>query len=142
MATVVIRIELPPKGELETSGDGTSTTQDQMNEEMQIRQDFIDSIAPVLTSLLERPVSRAGNVSEVHLLGTDVWSQMNHYLLLVLVDIGDPGIDLASLVPDGGEATVVGSYSALRQWPDELTEVAFHKVAVHRVGSHKVISHL
>ncbi|MDQ1412107.1 MAG: hypothetical protein QOE07_695 [Acidimicrobiaceae bacterium] len=133
MATVAIRIELPPKGALETSGDGTNPTDDQTNEELQIRQEYIDRVAPVLGALLERPARRSGNATEVQLLGTDVWSQMNHYLLLVTVDIGDPGIDLSALVPGGGEATVIGSYANLRQWPADSTDVAFHTIAAHKV---------
>jgi hypothetical protein len=89
-----------------------------MEEESQIRQDFIDYISPRITALLERPPHRAGNVSSVQLLGTDVWSQMNHYALLVEVDIGDPGVD-QGLVPPGGEVTLIGSYDELRRWPEE-----------------------
>jgi hypothetical protein len=39
---LTISIDLPPAGELETTGDGTSPTQAQMDEEMKARQDFID----------------------------------------------------------------------------------------------------
>ena len=38
MATIAISIDLPPVGELETSGDGTSPTDAQMDEEKQARQ--------------------------------------------------------------------------------------------------------
>ena len=40
VATVVITIDLPPTGELETSGDGTAPTDAQMAEESQARQEF------------------------------------------------------------------------------------------------------
>lgn len=132
MASVVIRIDLPPKGELETSGDGSSPTDDQMAEEQQIRQDFIDRISPQLTALLERPPRRSGNVTNIELLGTNVWSEMNHYLLTLSVDIGDPRIELGALVPYGGEATVIGSYGELQQWPEPAT----NKVGAPPDGSH------
>lgn len=122
MTTVVIQIEMPPKGQLEVSGGGSSPTEDQMNEETQIRQDFMDFVSPQLALLPDRPPRRAGNVSRVELLGTGVWSQMNHYLLLISVDIGDPGIDLDALVPPGGHATVIGSYDKLQQWPEKATD--------------------
>jgi hypothetical protein len=93
VATLAISIVLPPTGELETTGDGTSPTQAQMEEEMEARRNFIDTVSPYLKSLPERPPHRAGNVSRVELLGRDVWSQLNRYLLLVTVDIGDPGIE-------------------------------------------------
>jgi hypothetical protein len=37
MATMAISIDLPPAGELETSGDGSSPTDAQMAEELQAR---------------------------------------------------------------------------------------------------------
>ena len=119
MATLAITIDLPPTGELETSGDGTSPTQAQTDEEMQARQDFIDLISPYLKSLPERPPRRAGNVTHVKLLGRDVWSELNHYLLLITIDITDGGIDreLASLLPEGSQVSVVGVVGPLQQWP-------------------------
>lgn len=122
MATMVIRLEQPPKGELELSGQGSSPTDEQMNEETQIRQDFIDHVSPQLVALLERPVHHSGNVFGIELLGTDVWSQMNHYVLLVTVDIGDPRIDLDELVTSGGETTLIGSYASLQKWPEQPAE--------------------
>ena len=86
MATLTISIVLPPTGELEKTGDGTSPTQAQMDEEMKARDGFTDIVSPYLKSLPERPPHRAGNVSRVELLGRDVWSELNHYLLLVTVD--------------------------------------------------------
>ena len=123
MATVAIRVDMPPRGELEVSGQGSSPTDEQMKEESQIRQEFVEHASTQLAPLIERPPARAGNVSSIQLMGTDVWSQMNHYLLLVEVDIGDPRIDLDSLAP-GGQAAVIGSYSLLRQWPERSPEGA------------------
>jgi hypothetical protein len=57
-------------------------------------------------------------VTGVELLGTDVWSEINHYLVLVSVDIGEPRLDVDSLAP-GGNATVIGSYAPLAAWPDK-----------------------
>jgi hypothetical protein len=113
--TVVIRIDMPPRG-IEVTGEGSSPTDEEMDEEKQARQEFIDAIAPTLASLPERPARRAGNVRSVELLGGNVWSELNRYLLLVEVDIGDPGIDLTSLVPAGGEVSVIGSYAPLQRW--------------------------
>src|SRR4029077_11115093 len=63
VATLAITIDLPPTGELETSGNGSSPTQAQQDEEMKARQYFIDLVSPYLESLPERPPHRAGNVS-------------------------------------------------------------------------------
>ena len=42
VATLAISIVLPPTGELETTGDGSSPTQAQMDEEMKARSAFIE----------------------------------------------------------------------------------------------------
>ena len=118
MTTIVIRIDMPPKG-IEITGDGAAPTDDQMREEEKARQEFLNFVGPKLASLPGRPPRRQGNVERVELLGGDVWSQLNHYLLLVSFDIGDPHIDWASLVPPGGEVTVIGSYAPLRHWPED-----------------------
>src|SRR6516164_6382750 len=101
VATLAISIDLPPTGELETTGNGTSPTQPQMDEETRARQRFVDTVASYLKSLTETSPHRAGNVTRVELLGRNVFSKLNHYLLLVTVDIGDPGIGghLAGLLP-------------------------------------------
>jgi hypothetical protein len=118
MATMAITIDLPPVGELETSGDGSSPTDTQMAEEMQARQNFLDLVSPYLSSLPNRPPRRMGNVSGVDLLGRDVWSQLNHYLLLVTIDIGDPGIDqdLSAMLPQGSRVSVAGAFDSLQTW--------------------------
>jgi hypothetical protein len=120
VATLAISIVLPPTGELETTGDGTSPTQAQMDEEMEARRNFIDTVSPYLKSLPERPPHRAGNVSRVELLGRDVWSQLNRYLLLVTVDIGDPGIEqeLSAFLPQGTQVSSLGDFDSLQEWPE------------------------
>ena len=120
MATLAISIDLPPTGELEISGDGTSPTQAQMAEETQARQNFIDVVSPYFKSLPGRPPHRSGNVSRIELLGREVWSQLNHYLLLVTVDIGEAGIDqdLSALLPQGSQVSVVGAFGSVQEWPE------------------------
>ena len=120
MATMAISIDLPPVGELETSGNGSSPTDAQMAEEEKARQKFLDSVSPFLASVPKRPPHAFGNVSKIELLGTGVWSQFNHYLLLLEVDIGDPRIDreLTALLPKGSKMSVVGSYESLQTWPE------------------------
>jgi hypothetical protein len=91
-----------------------------MDEEMKARSDFIDTVSPYLKSLPERPPHRAGNVSRVELLGRDVWSELNRYLLLVTVDIGDPGIEqqLLALLPQGTQVSGLGGFNSLQEWPE------------------------
>jgi len=119
VALVAIKVDLPPTGELETSGDGRAPTDAQMAEESQARQKFLDLVSPYLESLPKRPPRRAGNVSRVELLGRGVWSQLNHYLLLVTVDSGIGGVEeeLLALLPEGSEVAAVGSFSSLQEWP-------------------------
>jgi hypothetical protein len=116
MPQVAIRIDMPPKG-IEVSGEGTSPTDEQMKEEQDARQELLDLIGPYVTSLLERSPHRAGNVTRVELLGASTWSQLNHYLLMVSVDIGEPHFDLESILPAGAEVSVIGSYAPLQEWP-------------------------
>lgn len=120
MSTLAITIDLPPTGELETSSDGTSPTQDQMDQETQARQNFIDVVSPYLKSLPERPPHRAGNVSHVELLGRDVWSQLNHYLLLITIDIGEACIDqeLTALLPPGSQVSMASVFDPVQEWPE------------------------
>jgi hypothetical protein len=119
VATVAISIDLPPTGELETSGDGTAPTDVQMAEESQARQQFLDLVSPYLKSLPKRPPHRSGNISRVELLGREVWSQLNHYLLLVTVDIGDPRMDeLPALLPEGSQVATIGSFGSLEEWSE------------------------
>jgi hypothetical protein len=125
MPTVVIKIDTPPTG-IEATGQGSSPTDEQMQEETAARQAFIDRVSPELAALLTRPPRRAGNVARVELLGTDVWSELNHYLLLVEVDIGEPDIDLGSLLPPGSESSVIGSYASLQTWPDGAQSAQAH----------------
>jgi hypothetical protein len=117
MTTIAIQIELPPEGELELSGSSVDITQEQMDEELDLRQQFLDKISPYLASLPEIGPHRMGNVSHVQLLGTDVWTQMNHYLLLLTVDVGEPPLELEDHMPAGSTACVIGSYGAQLEFP-------------------------
>jgi hypothetical protein len=118
MATLVISIDLPPVGELEISGNGSSSTDAQMAEEKQVRQKFLDTVSQYFESLPNRPPHRQGNVSSVELLGQTGWSQLNHYLLLVTFDIGETRIDkeLAAMLPAGSKVSVVGAFRSLQAW--------------------------
>ena len=120
VATLAISIDLPPSGQLETIGNGTSPTQAQMDEETRARQHFVDTVTSYLKSLPETPPHRVGNVTRVELLGRNVFSQLNHYLLLVTVGIGDPGIGghLAGLLPQGTQISVVGEFTPVKEWPE------------------------
>jgi hypothetical protein len=116
MATVVIRIDMPAKGSGVT-GTGSSPTDEQMKEELAARKEFLDFVEPKLASLLERPARRAGNIHRIDLWGGGEWSRLTNYLLLVSVDIGNPGIDFTSVLPPGGEASAIdGSYGPLLDW--------------------------
>lgn len=123
MATLAIRIDMPPKGELETSQDGSNPTDEQMNEELAIRQEFLDYVAPRLAELPTRPPHAFGNVSRVELHGGNVWSQLNHYLVVLTVDIGIPnGLD--AVFPGEAEIAVLGPYEALQTWPEIVVSQA------------------
>jgi len=117
---LAISIDLPPTGELETAGNGISPTQAQMDEETRARQRFVDMVTSYLKSLPRTRPHRAGNVTRVELLGRNVFSQLNHYLLLVTVDIGDPGIEghLSALLPQGTQISVVGEFTPVKEWPE------------------------
>jgi hypothetical protein len=119
VATLAITIDLPPAGELEVTGNGTEPTQAQMDEETKWRNSFVDAVSSYLASLPGRPPQRMGNVSRVELLGRNEWSTLNHYLLLVTVDIGDPGIEdkLSALLPPGSRVTGLGDFESLQTWP-------------------------
>src|ERR1700712_670553 len=52
--TLAISIDLPPVGELETSGNGSSPTDAQMAEEEKARQKFLDAVSPFLASVPKR----------------------------------------------------------------------------------------
>ena len=120
METIVIRIDMPPT-RAEVAGGSSALSDEQMKEEQEARQQFLDAVGPQLAALLERPARRAGNVHRVELLGGNTLSRLNHYLLLVSTDIGSPGIELKSLVPPGGEASEIGSYAPLQSWPEETS---------------------
>jgi hypothetical protein len=119
MGTLIVEIDVPPVGDLETSGDGGSPTQEQMDEEQAARAKTIDALRPYLESLPKRPPHRSGNVSHVRLLGNNTWSNLNHYALVVSVDIGDPGIEqgLRGVLPEGSDIVVHGDFTDLDAWP-------------------------
>ncbi len=101
MGNLIAVIDVPPVGELEMSGDGSSPTQEQMDEEQAARDATIAKMRPYLESLPQRPPHRAGNVSHVQLLGNNTWSNLNRYAVILSVDIGDPGIGMGGNGPDG-----------------------------------------
>ncbi|MGV9267514.1 hypothetical protein ACWDRR_22940 [Kitasatospora sp. NPDC003701] len=113
----VFRIDAPPTG-IEVAGGGADPTDEQIEQESKARQAFLDAVSPHLAALPERPVSHSGNVAKVELLGSNVVSRLNQYLLLVTVDIGDPRIDFDSFVPPGTTVTLTGAdFKPLSQWP-------------------------
>jgi hypothetical protein len=124
MGTLIVEIDVPPVGELETSGDGTSPTQEQMDEEQSARDKTMDALRPYLESLPKRPPHRSGNVNRVQLLGNNTWSNLNHYALLVTVDIGDPGIEqgLRDVLPDGSDVVVHADFTPLEEWPADESD--------------------
>jgi hypothetical protein len=121
MPTAFIRVDMPPTGVLEITGNGSSPTDEQMAEEQQARQAFLDAVSPKLAALPRRPPKRAGNISRVELLGSNVWSRLNHYLLLVTYDIGRLNVDWASIMPPGAKmATIDDSYTPLDAWSEAV----------------------
>lgn len=120
MATLAISIDVPPVGELETAGDGSSPIDAQMAQEQKARQKLLDAVSPYFKSLSKRPPHRTGNVSRVELLGRGTWSQLNHYLVLVTIDSGGTDIapELSRLLPKGSKVTVVGDFESLQKWPE------------------------
>lgn len=118
MPIAVIRLEAAPTG-IEVSGEGTNPSDEQMREEQEARQRFLDFVEPRLADLPNRPAARAGNVSGVELMGASEWSKLNHYLLLLDFDVGRPRLELDELLPPGTTATEVGAYSSLGTWPPE-----------------------
>ena len=122
MPTAFIRVDLPPTGVLEITGNGSSPTDEQMAEEQQARQAFLDVVTPKLAALPGRPPKRAGNISRVELLGSSVWSRLNHYLLVVTYDIGRLNVDWASILPPRAKvATIDDAYAPLHEWSDEAS---------------------
>lgn len=117
MTTVVYRVDAPPSG-IEKTGNGSNPTDEQMAEETKTRQAFVDAVSPRLAALLDRPAQRSGNVSAIELIGGNSWSELNHYVLLVTVDTGDPGIAFDSFVPPGTLVEALGSFGPVAQWPD------------------------
>ena len=112
MAIMIFSIDVPPEG----GTSGQTSADAQVGEEA--RQKFLDSISPYFESLPKRPLRRAGNVSRVELLGRRVWSELNHYLLLVTVDTGGLPIEqeLSAKLPQGSKVSVVGDFEFLQAW--------------------------
>jgi hypothetical protein len=124
MSNLIVQIDVPAVGELELTGRGSNPTDAQMAEETAARERTLDVLRPYLSSLPGRPPHRAGNVSRVELLGGDTWSKLNHYAVLVTVDIGDPGVEegLEQILPKGSTVLVRGTFEALEEWPSPDTE--------------------
>ena len=116
MPTWTIRIDMPPKGDLEQGGAGAELTQEDMDEEAGFRMDFVDHLREKVQALLSRPPRRAANVERVELRGANQWGRMNHYLLDVTVDVGGPGFDPRELAPPGADVAVIGDYVELESW--------------------------
>ena len=122
MPTLAISIDVPPTGELATSGQGASLTAAQTDEEMNARRKFLDIVSPYFQSLTDKPPRRTGNVFRVELLGRGVWSQLNHYLLFVNFDgegeeiIPDIQQELLAKLPQGSKVSVVGAFEFLQAW--------------------------
>ena len=57
---------------IELTGDATSATEAEMEEEAAAREAFIDRVSPSLAPLPSRPSRRAGNVNRVEFLGTAI----------------------------------------------------------------------
>ncbi|WP_433521265.1 hypothetical protein ACQPZ2_28440 [Nocardia pseudovaccinii] len=113
---MTITIKTPAIGQLEEgSGDGSPLSDEQMREEKAARDKVLQSLVPFLQSLPHRPPRRAGNVFGFELLGASTWSNLNHYLLLLDVDIvGGRLVDeLAKVLPSGSSVSVVGDFEPL-----------------------------
>jgi hypothetical protein len=119
MSNLIVQIDVPPVGELELSGRGFDPTDAQTAEETAARERTLDVLRPYLSSLPERPPHRAGNVSRVELLGANTWSNLNHYTVLVTVDIGTPPFqeELEQILPEGSTVVVSGTFESLEEWP-------------------------
>jgi|tagenome__1003787_1003787.scaffolds.fasta_scaffold20359001_3 hypothetical protein len=123
MGMVIASVDMPPQG-IEVTGEGTSPSDEQMQEEQAARQKFRDFTEPRLEALLSRPLRRSGNVTSVELIGEGVWSKLNHYLVIVTTDIGDPGLDWTDVVPPGADVSVLaaGEYGSMGRWPDKAAQ--------------------
>jgi hypothetical protein len=119
MATWAIQVDMPPKGALETGEASGELTDEQMDEESAYRKEFLDYVSPKLAALLERGDRRSANVQRTEIHGADTWSNMNHYLLLITVDIGGPGFELEDLLPPEAEARIIGDYDLIERLPKE-----------------------
>jgi hypothetical protein len=119
MSNLVVQIDIPAVGELELTGQGSNPTDAQMAEETAARERTLDVLRPYFSALPERPPHRAGNVTRVELLGGNTWSKLNHYAVLVTVDVGDPGLEdeLTRILPEGSTVVVKGTFEALEEWP-------------------------
>ncbi|MFH8386390.1 hypothetical protein ACH4E7_36615 [Kitasatospora sp. NPDC018058] len=117
MMTATYQIDTPATG-IEQSDDVPGPTDEQMAQEEQARQAFLDAVSPHLAALPGAPKHRFGNVSKVEPFGGDTWADMNRYLLVLTVDLGAPPIPFDSFLPPGSTVTEVGVYAPMAQWPD------------------------
>ncbi|MFI5823771.1 hypothetical protein ACIA8I_32510 [Streptomyces rishiriensis] len=117
LMVTVFSIVAPPTG-TEITGDGSSLTDEEMAQEKEARQAFLDAVSSHLAALPAQLPEHSGDVSKVELLGGGVWSQLNQYLLLVTGD-DDPRIEFDSFMPPGTTVTrVAGDLIPLSKWPD------------------------
>jgi hypothetical protein len=89
-----------------------------MDEELEARRKFLDTVSPYFEALPNRPPRRAGNISRVELLGRKVWSKLNHYLVLATIDTEIAPIDqeLSELLPKGSRVSILGTFESLHAW--------------------------
>jgi hypothetical protein len=86
----------------------------------QDRRAVIDAVAPVLSSLPERPLHRFGNVSQVTLLGGEMTQGRWTLLVLAETDSVAPGLEreLLEVLPEGSEVSSLGTLGRIAVWPE------------------------
>lgn len=116
MQTMAITVTTPAVGQLEQGfAGGWNSTEEQRREEEAAREKVLQTLVPFLGSLERRPSRRSGNVSGFELLGTNSWSEFNHYLLLIEIDFTDRGLvdELTTLLPSGSSVALLGEFDTL-----------------------------
>jgi hypothetical protein len=114
-------IHTPPVGELETSGNGSDPTDEQMSEEKAGRDHFVEGLTPFLQSLLDPPAHLGqAPITGFDLFGIDQWSKFNNYLLLLTADDGEVDIgedELVKVLPAGSQVSALGHLHDVAQRP-------------------------